>query len=296
MGLSILIVNYNTEQFIVNFLHGLTKQTIGASCLEVIIVNNSNNNAMQSLIEQNDLNLNLNIQVMLSENIGFGRAMNVAASVANQPHLLIANPDLVLLDHHYLQELLIQAESHPQYGAITTQLLDEKQQDLSEFYNYEFHETFGFENQICWFSGALLLIHSEIYQQIGGFDPDFFMYCEDEDICLRIKQHGLPLIKLNHLQISHIGGASEPNLCHNYFCRWYRSQILFAYKHMSADAFNQLITKLQRKSRSKCMIYQILKPLGIARYTFKLTQWKAMAEVIKKTQYESTAWLKYTPK
>lgn len=292
MSLSILIVNYNTEKYIINFLSAIEQQTIDKTLIEIIIVNNSNNEYMNQLI--NEKNYNLNIKIILSKNIGFGRAMNIAANNAKNTHFLIANPDLILKDQKYLATLLMYAENNKNYGAITTRLLNEKEEDKSEFYCYEFDQKFGYKNQVCWFSGALLLIKNDIYKKIGGFDPDFFMYCEDEDICLRIKKQGLELVKINDLSIAHIGGASEPSQNYDYFYRWYRSQILFAYKHMSSEEFKKLIIVLRKKSIKRAYLYQILKYTGISRYAFKLNQWKAMRDIVERTLTETPSWLYYT--
>lgn len=292
MCLSILIVNYNTEEYILNFLSAIQQQTVDKSLVEIIIVNNNNNDYMDELL--NRKNYSLTIRTILSENIGFGRAMNLAAGNAKYEHLLIANPDLILTQPDYLERLIIHAKEHQNYGAIATKLMNEKDEDKSEFYCYEFDQKLGYEDQICWFSGALLLIKSDIYQEIGGFDPDFFMYCEDEDICLRIKKRGLELVKINDLSITHIGGASEPNQNYDYFYRWYRSQILFAYKHSNQTEFMNLIQNFHKKAIKRIHLYKMLKYTGISRYSFKLNQWQAMHDIVEKTLKETPSWLYYT--
>ncbi|MCF9046534.1 glycosyltransferase family 2 protein [Acinetobacter nectaris] len=296
MGMSILIVNYNTEKFILNFLQDITQQNIDFSLIEVIIVNNSNNQILKSLLGSNSLLSKLNINIILSQNIGFGRGMNKAETFATQKHLLIANPDLRLTDKDYLKSLLSEAERRKNYGIMTTQLLNSKHEDLSEFYSYEFDQTLGFDNQICWFGGALLLIHKSLYHELNGFDPNFFMYCEDEDLCLRVKKKGLPLIKLNQLKILHIGGSSEPVHDYAFFHRWYKSKILFCYKHLDQIKFNQLLFSMEKKSTYKCRIYKTMSLFNNRRSKFKLTQWQVMSDIIQKINSEGTEWLKYSPK
>ncbi len=295
MKLSILIVNYNTEQFILNFLQDLQQQNLEPCNYEVIITNNVQN----TVLEQTLKNLSevddklLNIKIIQSEhNIGFGRAMNLAATHAKGEHLLIANPDLRMLQPHYLTDLLKSTELHPNYGLMTSQLINDDQEDKSEFYDFEFHETFGFTDQVAWFSGALLLIRKEIMQKVNGFDPDFFMYCEDEDLCLRIKKLGLPLIKNNELKIYHKGGSSEPYQNYDFFYRWYRSQILFAYKHFDSKKFNDLLISLAQKASWKAPFYKSLSLLiPTKRHQFQYAQWSAMQNVCKKTLHESVNWL-----
>jgi N-acetylglucosaminyl-diphospho-decaprenol L-rhamnosyltransferase len=57
--------------------------------------------------------------------------------------------------------------------------------------------------------GACLLLKREVYQQISGFDPDYFLYGEDADIGLRIRQHGFEIGFCEQVTIEHVSGASE---------------------------------------------------------------------------------------
>lgn len=292
MKISILLVNYNTEQFIANFLADLVQQTLTVNDYEIIITNNVQNDVLETLLNQASLREKLNITIVSSkQNIGFGRAMNLAASHAQGEHLLIANPDLRMLQTDYLEKLLDHAQSQS-YGVMTTQLINDLNEDKSEFHTFEFHETFGWDNQVNWFSGALLMIPQKVYQTLGGFDPDFFMYCEDEDLCLRIKKSGYALVKLDDLKIYHQGGSSEPSQNYDFFYRWYRSQILFAYKHFSQDKFQNLLKQLALKSRIKVIFYKWLFALfPTARHRFQYAQWSAMHDVVHKTLDTSTEWL-----
>lgn len=292
MKISILMVNYNTEQFISNFLQDLTKQTLPIDNYEIIITNNVQNNILKDLLDDLNLSQKLNIIIIQSEqNIGFGRAMNLASEHAQGQHILVANPDLRMMQTDYLEELLIQAQIHT-YGIITTQLINDLNEDKSEFYAFEFNENFGWHNQTNWFSGALLLIPKNVYQEVSGFDPDFFMYCEDEDLCLRIKKRGYSLVKLNNLKVYHKGGASEPYQNYDFFFRWYKSQLLFAYKHFDETQFQKLLQQLLLKSKIKVIFYKfIFTLLPTARHRFQYAQWSARHDIVKKVLNESVDWL-----
>ena len=128
MKISILMVNYNTEQFIANFLQDLSIQTLTIDNYEIIITNNVQNNILKDILDDLNLSQKLNIVIIQSEqNIGFGRAMNLASEHAQGQHILIANPDLRMMQTDYLEKLLAQAQIHT-YGIITTQLIN----DLNE--------------------------------------------------------------------------------------------------------------------------------------------------------------------
>ncbi|QIO06855.1 glycosyltransferase family 2 protein [Acinetobacter shaoyimingii] len=292
MQLSILIVNYNTENYIEKFLNDLNDQTLSSDFYEVIITNNVQNEKLRSTILNNTKIQNLNIKIVDSErNLGFGRAMNLAAKIAQGHQLLIANPDLRMLENNYLEKLLKSAESHNNYGIITTQILNDDNKDTSEYRFYEFGNNLGYDNQTNWFCGALLLIKKEIFEKVSGFDPDFFMYCEDEDLCLRIKKLNLPLVKLDELSIYHKGGSSEPLKDYAFYHRWFKSKILFANKHYSSNDFKHILDNIENKAIKKYTLYKALRFTGIAKYKSRYDKWNAMKDCVQKTKIESVDWL-----
>lgn len=284
-----LLVNYNTEFHILNLLADLHEQQ-NFSNFEVCIVNNVQNDAMKAALAAHQFSFCVKF-LQSDENIGFGRAMNLASTCATGQHFVIINPDIRITNPLFLYHLHQRIKCALNYGIMTCQLLNNKGQDKSEFYDFEFHETFGFTDKIAWFSGAFIVIRQEVFEGLNGFDPDFFMYCEDEDLCLRIKKIGLSFIKLNDLYLYHEGGVSEPSKSYDFFCRWYRSQILFCYKHFSQEKFENLLQKLVIKSKKKVNYYRILARLPITRYKIKKNQWQAMLDTVLKTQREGINWL-----
>lgn len=54
-----------------------------------------------------------------------------------------------------------------------------------------------------WLAGLFMAARAQTFTRIGGFDPRFWMYCEDVDLCLRARQQGFDVIRANHLKISH---------------------------------------------------------------------------------------------
>lgn len=280
MKLSILIVNYNTESFIKKLLLSLKNQTLNKNDFEIIIVNNVQNSKLNEMVDEGQFQNIFNLYVYDSgDNLGFGKAMNLASRYAKGEHLLLMNPDILMLQDNYLEQLLQCANKYPNYGVISTQILDDNKKDVSTYYYYEFKQTFGYDGEICWFQGSLLLIRPNIYQQLGGFDPDFFMYCEDVDLCLRIKKLGLDLVKINELSVYHFGGASEPNHDYNYYHRYIKSQILFARKHYKKEHFDNLICYLRKKSRSRIMLY-FLTANFIKKHSQRLAKNKAMYDIV----------------
>lgn len=294
MLLSILIVNYNTETYISELLEDILKQTLAIQNYEVILVNNVQNEKLAQVINNIFADTPLHIKIIQSPtNIGFGRAMNLAAQHAQGQHLLIGNPDLRMLQDDYLDQILQQAAIHDNYGVITTRQINDDGLDTSTHKYFEFQNDLGYQNQINWFVGALLLIKKSTFEQLSGFNPDFFMYCEDEDLCLRAKKLNLPLIKLDELSIYHKGGSSEPSQDYAFYHRWFKSKLLFAAKHFPSSEFSALIHQQFKKSNNKLKLYQLLSLTGISKYKARKAKWHAMRDCTHKTLQESTDWLSF---
>jgi GT2 family glycosyltransferase len=65
--------------------------------------------------------------------------------------------------------------------------------------------------EVTGLSGAALFVKRADFEAVGGFDPDIFLYHEDEDLCFRLRQSCGPLMFVRKAEVHHIGGASTPS-------------------------------------------------------------------------------------
>src|SRR4029079_2283177 len=63
--------------------------------------------------------------------------------------------------------------------------------------------------KVAWVIAASIIVRREIYAKMGGFDPDFFLYSEDTDFCLRLRKLGSEIGYFPEVEVGHIGGQSE---------------------------------------------------------------------------------------
>lgn len=291
MKFSLLIVNYNTENYIQELLFSLIDQTMPKSEFEIIISNNVQNNKLSEMLLNNNFHDIFNIEVrQMHDNIGFGCATNAASELANAKHLLIINPDVLMTDNNYLTSMYHFTQCHPNYGVISSQVLNDDGRDGSDYHYFEFSETFGFDNQICWFEGSLMFIRKSVFEDIRGFDDDFFMYSEDVDLCYRIKKKGLELVKNNSMSVYHKGGSSEPYKDYDFYHRWYKSKLLFMHKHYNQEQFDSFISRLNQQQRIKKLRYRTFGYIS-NHYKQKIVQPQVMLDIINNIKASSASCL-----
>ena len=171
--------------------------------------------------------------VTSGENLGYGVAANLGAAGAEQPWIIVANPDIVWHPGS-LDVLLDAAERLPHAGALGPMLLNSdgtvypSARELPSLTQGVGHALFvhvwpgnpwtrdyqrrqqqvGSERRAGWLSGACLLLRREAFESVGGFDPSFFMFFEDLDLGERLGTAGWSSVYVPSSQVTHVGGTS----------------------------------------------------------------------------------------
>lgn len=229
MDISVIIVNYNTKQLLLECLHSIFKQTKTVS-FEIIVSDNGSSDGSIEMLKKDFP------QVILIENkvnLGFGKANNVAAKVARGKYLLFLNSDTLLLNNA-LKEFFDFAEKNGRgiYGGILTdangilvhsyerfttsskglfRCVVQSYQSLATVSSFLRRKKSSLNNSIeCvdsiqFIIGADLFILASDFSELNGFDDHFFMYFEDEDLCRRaaiqkIMCHIVPKARIVHLE------------------------------------------------------------------------------------------------
>ncbi len=216
MDISIIIVSYNSLDFIKKCI-GSIRENIkkdSTTCEIVVVDNNSNDGSVEYLkveaIGNEDFNLIIN-----KSNPGFSKASNTGASRARGQYLLFLNPDTRFIKGS-LADLIgfyKRKEKIGKVGVIGAKVLNpDSTLQLSarsfptlarQFYESYFlyrifkrNRLFGsyfmtwwdhsVDMKVDWLSGSFMFIKKDDFIKTGMFDEDYFMYSEDTDICLRL--------------------------------------------------------------------------------------------------------------
>jgi N-acetylglucosaminyl-diphospho-decaprenol L-rhamnosyltransferase len=230
--LSIIIVNYKTRALTLECLRSVYSENKREDFEVILVDNNSDDGSVEAFGEQFP-NIKL---IPLAENIGFACANNLAAKHACGEYLLLLNPDTVVLDNAIFR-LVEFGEATPNAGIWGGRTL---------FGDHSLNPTSCWRAQSLWsvfcalaglralfpdsglfhsegyggwrrdtvrdvdvVTGCFLMIRRTLWDRLEGFDPVFFMYGEDADLCLRAKALGFCPTTTPNAAIVHYAGASE---------------------------------------------------------------------------------------
>lgn len=232
MKISVIFVSWNTQELTKNALVSLFAQTKIVD-MEVIVVDNHSSDGTVAMIRKQFPKV---ILIENQDNKGFGRANNQGLKIAKGNYIMFLNTDVVVLDGA-VDKLVEYLDMHPNVMAVGPRLLNKDmtfqhacRRKLPNPFNSFFHlfgliKIFKNNKQINDYkqftadpeitgpteavSGAAMLFRRQVYEQIGGFDEQFFMYGEDLDFCKRIFDKGWLMVYLSSAKIIHFGGQSS---------------------------------------------------------------------------------------
>ncbi|MCF6297791.1 MAG: glycosyltransferase family 2 protein [Flavobacteriaceae bacterium] len=203
MDLSIIIVTYNSEQYVIECLESI-KTFCKLINYEIIVLDNNSKDRTTHIIESDYKNIKL---IKSENNLGFSKGNNQAMKHSTGKYILLLNIDTILLQS--VSEILDQFKKTKSIGALGIKMLNKDGRYLLSVGNFpnpwcliklsflniistEF-STGQFINpnqlrKVDWVTGAFLLTKKEYWNTVNGLDEDYFMYVEDVDYCKKLEQ------------------------------------------------------------------------------------------------------------
>ncbi len=231
--LSVVLVNYNGLQYIQDCIEALHLHLKNLS-YEIIIFDNASQDNSVNYIKYTYPDVKL---IESKENLGFGGGNNEATKHANGLYLLLLNIDTILLQP--IDSLFSIFEKNNSIGLIGIKMLNENRHEIDaigNFPNFEnlfymkrmFTPTKNLKHQkafyeIDWITGAFMLTTKFFYNEVGGFDTDYFLYVEDVDLCKKYLDKGLKTIFVPSLSYVHFVGFNSSK--NDYLIKGYRIYI-----------------------------------------------------------------------
>jgi len=262
LDISIVIINWNTKEFLARCLQSLRKAGEDLES-EVFVVDNASTDGSAAMVQEKFSWVQL---VENKKNVGFARANNQAIGLSRGGYVLLLNSDTEV--HRGGLETLVQfMEVHPQAGGCGPRLLNPDGSLQSschpmltpwrEFWRLMFLDRLWHRAtyvQERWdqetprrvevIKGACLLLRRDALNQVGLLDERYFLYTEEMDLCYRLAQAGWELWWVPRAVVRHYGQASAKQMAEAMYVQLYRSKVQFHRKYGSnrrARAFKVLL-------------------------------------------------------
>jgi GT2 family glycosyltransferase len=228
---SVIIVSFNTKAVLRECLESVARESDGLQ-IETLVVDNDSTDGSPELVEHEFPWVRV---LRSSVNLGFGAANNLAIRAAQGRYIILLNSDAFLCPGS-LRTALNNMNLHPAVALAGARLVgrDFSWQPSARMFPSVLNEAlvltglaakfpksrfFGrFDKtwadpseptQIDWVPGAFSIIRTTVLDEVGLFDPRFFMYSEEVDLCRRIKRAGYKIWYWPDIQVIHIGGESS---------------------------------------------------------------------------------------
>ncbi|MEM6687464.1 MAG: glycosyltransferase family 2 protein, partial [Bacteroidota bacterium] len=222
MQLSVIILNYNVRYFLEACLRSVQAAIETLDAEIIVIDNNSPDDScdmMRTIFPEIKLIAN-------QENVGFAKANNQGVQVAKGEYVCILNPDTIVAEDTFTQ-ILEFAQTVENLGIVGCKLIDgsgaflpESKRNIptpivsvkkilgnsnSGYYSELDKKEIG---KVDILVGAFMLLKKSVYDTVGGFDEDYFMYGEDIDLSYKIRKAGFQNYYFGKTTVLHYKGES----------------------------------------------------------------------------------------
>ena len=203
-SISFVIVCYKSSEALKLLLLSIPKE------IEVILVDNSQDEETRKIADAYDC-----ILIQNKENIGYGSACNLGATKATGNYLFFVNPDSEI-QPNALEELVKAAKNYPNASAFNPKIINKvgkqsfkRRSVLLARSEWMSRTSPTSDREVSVLSGAAIFIKKENFLKVSGFDEKIFLYHEDDDISIRLKDEIGSLMYVHNSVIKHIGGSSS---------------------------------------------------------------------------------------
>lgn len=252
LDLSIAIVSYNTRALVLDCLRSVF-ESAGVITFEVILVDNDSQDGTVKAIEKQYPTVQV---IMNQQNRGFSKAVNQALNISCGRYLLMLNSD-TRLQPRALKHMVASLDREPDIGAVGCKQRTEDgrlYQSCFPFPSVRDHLIYAAPFRRCvptvqgalaskrvidcscsqdvdWINGACLMVRRDLMKACGGLDEGYFMYFEDIDLCLAIRQKGYRVRHVADADVTHLIGRSGEGRREQLNLVWEFSRIRYVEKH-----------------------------------------------------------------
>lgn len=262
VDVSVIIVNWNTAQLLVDVIDSL-KSTTHATSFEVIVVDNASQDGSVEAVTQRHPDV---VVIVNPDNFGFARANNIGFAMARGSALCLVNTDVIALDGA-VDVLWDYLRNHRHVAAVGPRTVDREGRlrlnvrrfpSLRTTLGDDLHlnrvwpgvfagrslpsEAFESTHAVDVLSGCFLMVRREAVSRVGHLDEGFFFYGEDTDWAKRMHDAGWECVFHPQAQAIHFGGGSTSAQPVTYYLAKEKANLRYWSKHHTPGARRAYVT------------------------------------------------------
>ena len=232
MKTAVVILNWNTEGFLKEFLPSLLRSVEKVEGAEVVVADNASTDGSMKVMTELFPDVKT---ISFDRNYGFTGGYNKAFQALeesdNPEYFILINSDIEVTEN-WLEPLVEWMDKHPECGACAPKLHSFQEREKFEYagaaggyidrYGYPFcrgrvlkrletdNGQYDSPADVMWATGACLMVRSSVYKELEGLDERFFAHMEEIDLCWRMQLHGYKVTVVPDSLVYHVGGGTLP--------------------------------------------------------------------------------------
>ncbi len=231
MRTAVVILNWNTEGFLMEFLPGLVESVGRVEGAEVVVADNASTDGSMRVMREEFPGVRT---IVFGENLGFTGGYNAAfreLTGEGPEYFVLINSDIEVSEG-WLGPLVEWMDGHPECGACAPKLHSWQEREKFEYAGAAggYVDRFGYPfcrgrvmkrlevdkgqydepADVFWATGACLMVRSRVFEELGGLDDRFFAHMEEIDLCWRMQLHGYRVTVVPESVVYHVGGGTLP--------------------------------------------------------------------------------------
>lgn len=225
MPFSFIILTYNSSSYIKELLDSIIdilKHEIENEKVEILVFDNASKDNTLQIVHQYEEKVRVEVS---SENLGYAKGINKAASLSKGEYLVVVNPDakMVKFDHASILQEFDNDKNLIAVGLTIENFEGVPEKNCGNFFNPLSFTLYalGLEELIHlrfvpakkmlvdFVSGGFIIFRKSLFLELGGYDEDYFMYVEDMDIGKRAAKKGYSIEYIPQGKILHKGQGSS---------------------------------------------------------------------------------------
>lgn len=228
MKVAVVILNWNTEGFLRDFLPGLLQSVRNVEGAEVIVADNASTDGSMTVMKEMFPQVHT---IAFEKNFGFTGGYNRAFEQIDSEYFVLINSDIEV-PQDWLGPLVDWMDAHPECGACAPKLHSWQERDKFEYAGAAggYIDLFGYPfcrgrvlkrletdkgqydtpADVFWATGACLMVRSSLFRKLGGLDNRFFAHMEEIDLCWRMQLEGFKVTVVPESVVYHLGGGTLP--------------------------------------------------------------------------------------